>query len=644
MCSTTRLVSVAMAICLVGSPLVRAVGAQAQSTSNGATVYRSTASAVFLIEVRDDTGAVVGIGSAFLMQGGRLVTNAHVVRGGRPFLRTGAVRLPLTVERIDTQNDLAVLRSATPLDAPELALATTEPPIGTPVFALGNPKGLERSISEGLVSGVREVNERRLLQITAAISPGSSGGPIVTRDGQVVGVAVGFLEHGQNLNFAVPAEQVRALLTGPAEGNGAQLAVAIADAQRLLQKGPPEYRDSAAANRYWRDVAAAVRVAGASARTGDEYLAVAAIASHGLESGETVRLAEEAIRRGTAHPDSARQILLNTWSIQLIVRDTMSPATLRHMLAVADTAIGHAPARANGYAFRARILGRLGAGERAIADAATAVERGEGTHAVGWYWSIYHETAHQFGSTSVENSVFRRMVAASQADGSDWTAHAEHLVSRKDWLLAAEAYARAYLVSERGRAESSCEAGRMFFMADSVDRSLGALRTCVREYATAVRVDTVNLAVAHRLMAVMMNARGVYAQAESHAREALALGSDARAYAELSDALRALKRPSEAAAAAEQAIRVSDGAIADMHFAAGAAYFDLQDWPRCVSAYTKADELGSTGTAAAYNTGLCLAKQGFYRDAARAMENVLRRDPKRSDRADVESLIRRWRQ
>jgi hypothetical protein len=82
------------------------------------------------------------------------------------------------------------------------------------VYAIGNPRGLEGTFSEGLVSSIRRGDGAAMLQITAPISQGSSGGPVFDDRGRVVGVAVGMLEAGQNLNFAIPADYLEALLAG----------------------------------------------------------------------------------------------------------------------------------------------------------------------------------------------------------------------------------------------------------------------------------------------------------------------------------------------------------------------------------------------------------------------------------------------
>src|SRR6185312_4854368 len=188
----------------------------AEHTDLGTKIYKDVSPSVFLLLVKSGDGEFVAQGSGFLVSGGKIVTNWHVAREGTVFLDAGALRIPLKTERTDELNDLAILTTSAELSASPLQLATSEPPPGESVFAIGNPQGLEKTISTGVVSGVREFESRKLLQITNPISPGSSGGPILNDKGEVVGVAVGTLEDGQNLNFAVPVSAVEVLLRGGA--------------------------------------------------------------------------------------------------------------------------------------------------------------------------------------------------------------------------------------------------------------------------------------------------------------------------------------------------------------------------------------------------------------------------------------------
>ena len=111
--------------------------------------------------------------------------------------------------------DLALLRLQD-AQAPALALGeSSEVAVGDEIFAVGNPRGLEGTFSAGIISGIRRVGQDTLLQVTAPISPGSSGGPILNGRGEVIGVAVASFTGGQNLNFAVPADYLKALISRP---------------------------------------------------------------------------------------------------------------------------------------------------------------------------------------------------------------------------------------------------------------------------------------------------------------------------------------------------------------------------------------------------------------------------------------------
>jgi S1-C subfamily serine protease len=162
----------------------------------------------------------IAVGSGFFVREDVVATNAHVVKGavGGHARRVVGDRTPYDVAgilAIDEEHDLALVR-VSGLRAQPLALAEpTQAAVGDEVFAVGSPGGLEGTFSPGIVSGLRAWKSRTLLQITAPISPGSSGGPVLNRRGEVVGVAVGTLSQGQNLNFAVSVGDLRTLLERP---------------------------------------------------------------------------------------------------------------------------------------------------------------------------------------------------------------------------------------------------------------------------------------------------------------------------------------------------------------------------------------------------------------------------------------------
>ena len=83
---------------------------------------------------------------------------------------------------------------------------------GEKVLVIGNPEGLRGTVSDGIISAFRE--NRSLIQITAPISPGSSGSPVLDETGQVIGMATLVEKEGQNLNFAISAEVISAIVHG----------------------------------------------------------------------------------------------------------------------------------------------------------------------------------------------------------------------------------------------------------------------------------------------------------------------------------------------------------------------------------------------------------------------------------------------
>lgn len=180
-------------------------------------LYAKASAAVVRVVVRNRDFRVTGLGSGFVVTpDGLIVTNYHVVADAYfadVQFPNGGSYLVEGLSGLDSDADLAILKiNATKLPALEIAEEVL-PPIGTQVFAIGNPRGLTNTLSEGLVSGHRTTKGGLAqIQTTAAISPGSSGGPLLNSAAQVVGVTTQCLEEGQNLNFVVPVARVSRLL------------------------------------------------------------------------------------------------------------------------------------------------------------------------------------------------------------------------------------------------------------------------------------------------------------------------------------------------------------------------------------------------------------------------------------------------
>jgi len=159
------------------------------------------------------------LGTGFVVrEDGWIATNLHVIAGADELMVTVAGRgeLPVTdVLVADDEHDLAVVRvAATGLPPLSLGdLRAVQP--GDAMIAIGHPLGFEGTVSNGLVSAVRHVNDQlTILQISAPIAPGSSGGPLIDDHGRVIGVATAMVARGQNLNFGIPVTYLKKALHG----------------------------------------------------------------------------------------------------------------------------------------------------------------------------------------------------------------------------------------------------------------------------------------------------------------------------------------------------------------------------------------------------------------------------------------------
>jgi hypothetical protein len=179
-------------------------------------IARRSLPSVMLLVVKDKHSQPLALGTGFLVREGVVATNLHVVEGASTVTATpNGTETPIAVRGVlaaDSDRDLALLR-VEGLGAQPLALSTKPRfDIGEAVYAIGNPKGLQGTFSDGIVSSVRGSGSDLVLQITAPISPGSSGGPVLDSGGEVVGVATATMKEGQNLNFAVGAAALAALI------------------------------------------------------------------------------------------------------------------------------------------------------------------------------------------------------------------------------------------------------------------------------------------------------------------------------------------------------------------------------------------------------------------------------------------------
>ena len=198
-------------------------GANASEALTPQEIARRAFGSTVLLVMEDANGQPLSLGSGFFVGDGVVASNLHVVEGAsRGYAKIIGQRAKHQIEgvtAIDAERDLVILKISG-AGATALALGNSDAvQVGETVYAIGNPQGLEGTFSQGIVSSIREIGNDTLLQITAPISPGSSGGPVLNRRGEVIGVSAATFRGGQNLNFAIPSNYLKTLLAkaGPAK-------------------------------------------------------------------------------------------------------------------------------------------------------------------------------------------------------------------------------------------------------------------------------------------------------------------------------------------------------------------------------------------------------------------------------------------
>lgn len=178
-------------------------------------VYALVSPSVWRVQTYDDEGLPLAMGSAIVMNVDTLVTNCHVLaKAKRVAVKQGKRSVEASLEMWDPERDICQIR-APDLGAPAVTLGEVgRLQIGQPVYAIGNPKGLDLTVSAGLLSSIRRNQQGQvlLLQTSAPISGGSSGGGLFDDQGALIGLTtLGSTGDAQNLNFAVPADWIKEL-------------------------------------------------------------------------------------------------------------------------------------------------------------------------------------------------------------------------------------------------------------------------------------------------------------------------------------------------------------------------------------------------------------------------------------------------
>ena len=195
--------------CLTGVSAFIPAGAHSKSASE---VFDIASRSTVVILGYDGKEKASSLGSGVVMPGGSVATNCHVIeKASRLVVRYQKREYPAARLHTDWDRDTCSL-SVQGLNAPAVRPGSTRRlKVGTRVYAVGAPQGLELTLSEGIVSSLREIKGGQYIQTTAPISPGSSGGGLFDEEGRLIGLTTFYLAKGQNLNFALPVEWVSEL-------------------------------------------------------------------------------------------------------------------------------------------------------------------------------------------------------------------------------------------------------------------------------------------------------------------------------------------------------------------------------------------------------------------------------------------------
>jgi hypothetical protein len=172
-------------------------------------IYNKTVGSTVTIETNN------GLGSGFFVAPNIIATNYHVIDGSTEascYVNNSTIKYKIEGYVAADQNVDLILLKVSSLNKPALLMASQAVAPGQKVYVIGSPKGLPATISDGIVSGMRDFEGYKLIQMTAPISPGSSGGPVMNAKGDLIGISVMQLTEGQNLNFAIPKSYLELLL------------------------------------------------------------------------------------------------------------------------------------------------------------------------------------------------------------------------------------------------------------------------------------------------------------------------------------------------------------------------------------------------------------------------------------------------
>ncbi len=202
-----------IAVCFSSLAMALLLFLPSAALADAEKIFRENSKAVVVIVSYDSKGNPISQGSGFVIrEDGAIVTNYHVIsKAAEIKIKAGDKIFKVQgLLHIDKENDIVMLKA----DAKGLLSVKTgdinKANVGERLYVISSPQGLENTISDGILSGIREVTpKKKMLQITAPVSSGSSGGPVFNKNGEVIGIATFIVKEAQNLNFAMPVNLIK---------------------------------------------------------------------------------------------------------------------------------------------------------------------------------------------------------------------------------------------------------------------------------------------------------------------------------------------------------------------------------------------------------------------------------------------------
>ena len=230
------------------------IASNAQPSLDSPSIVAKVSPAVVLIKGESSTGTMLGSG-LIVSRDGKIATNLHVIRD----LKTAGVQLAsgeifdvVSVLAFDDRKDLAIVKIAG-FDLPVVDLGNSnEIRSGERVVAIGSPRGLQGTVTTGVVSAVRDDPAGagfKLIQTDASVNPGNSGGPLLNDRAQAIGIVTSKLRGSEGLNFAVPINYVRGML------ENLQKPLSLDELRAALASAKPDVFTSSGYPPLWKSLA-----------------------------------------------------------------------------------------------------------------------------------------------------------------------------------------------------------------------------------------------------------------------------------------------------------------------------------------------------------------------------------------------------